>query len=299
MRMRRWFGGFLALAAAAAALPARGGAGTLACVDPAPTLAGRGRVQLETDFGPIRFDLFNAPGEIPAATAENFLGYVERGDYDGSFFHRLVPGFVIQGGGFTYDSANRYQEIPKDPPIVNQYRYCNKRGTIAMAKSPAGPNTATSEFFVNLSDSNAPGLEAQNGGFTVFARVMPQDMPIVDTIAALHREYGPFLIDDPLGEVFTNLPVKATLERPPDGFGCLKSINPDPHPDFGPTGDSECGSDPDLAAAVELWKDGMDPLVPPQLVMVQSVPEPGHAALLAAGAATLAALRLARRRHLS
>jgi cyclophilin family peptidyl-prolyl cis-trans isomerase len=300
MRMRRRIGAFLALTAAAAAglaEPARAGAPVLECSDPAP-LAGRGGVDLATDFGTIRFELLNAPGEFPAPTVENFLNYVERGDYDGSFFHRLIPGFVLQGGGYTYDPTNRYLEIAKDPPIANRYEYCNRRGTVAMAKTPINPDTATSEFFVNLADNSAI-LEPQNGGFTVFARVRPEDMAKIDAIAALHREYGPFMIDDPDAEAFTNLPVKSILQRPANGFGCLLSINPDPDPNLGPSGNNQCASQPELDAAIELWKDGMDASVPPQLVMVQSVPEPGQVALLAAGAATLFAARRASRRRVS
>jgi cyclophilin family peptidyl-prolyl cis-trans isomerase len=295
MRTLRWrIGSFLVLAAGLATLATQP-ALALTCVAPAP--GARDRVALNTDLGVLRLELFNLPGEVPAATAANFLNYMNRGDFDGSFFSRLVKNFVLQGGGYTWDAANGYQEVPQDPPIANQYRYCNVRGTVAMAKSPGDPNSATTEFFVNLVDNSAV-LEGQNGGFTVFARVVPADLPILDALAALHTEYGPFMIDDPLGAAFTSLPVKNVLQRDPGGFGCVAEIHPDPHPDLGPTGVQSCANTAAFDAAIELWKDAMDPRVPPQLVtMTVTVPEPGAALGLATGAATLAALRLASRRR--
>jgi cyclophilin family peptidyl-prolyl cis-trans isomerase len=297
MRTLRWrIGSFLVLGAGLTALaqPAR----ALTCVAPAPGV--RERVGLNTEYGMLRFELFNLPGEVPAATAANFLNYVNRGDFDGSFFHRLVPNFVLQGGGYTWDAVNGYQEVPQDPPIANQYRYCNVRGTVAMAKSPGDPNSATTEFFVNLVD-NSTVLENQNGGFTVFARVVPADLDILDALAALHTEYGPFFVDDPLGAVFTSLPVRNTLQRDPGGFGCIQAIQPDPHPDLGPMGTQNCANTAAFDAAIELWKDAMDPRVPPQLVTIDEVvvPEPAAALGLATGAATLAAVRLASRRRVS
>jgi cyclophilin family peptidyl-prolyl cis-trans isomerase len=298
MRTLRWrIGSFFVLAAGVAALATRP-ALALTCVAPAPGV--RERVGLVTDYGMLRLELFDLPGEVPAATAANFLNYVNRGDFDGSFFHRLVANFVLQGGGYTWDAVNRYQEVPQDPPVANQYRYCNVRGTVAMAKSPGDPNSATTEFFINLVDNSAV-LENQNGGFTVFARVVPADLHILDALAALHTEYGPFMVDDPLGAVFTSLPVKNILQREPGGFGCIQAIQPDPHPDLGPMGTQNCATTEAFDAAIELWKDAMDPRVPPQLVTIHEVvvPEPGAALGLATGATTLAVLRLASRRRVS
>jgi cyclophilin family peptidyl-prolyl cis-trans isomerase len=295
--------GFVAAFAAHAGGPALAG-GKPDC-DPVPVVANRKQAELHTDFGVIRFELLDEPGEAPETVA-NFLNYVRRGDYDGMFFHRLAKNFVLQGGGFTYDPVNRYQAIPTDPPITNQYGFCNVRGTVAMAKVGAQANSATNQFFINLIDNSLTLDEDQNEGFTVFAQVVPADMAIVDQIGALHWEYGPFMIDDPLADIFETLPVKHVLQRPPNGFGtCLKSIDPDPimPPNGpGPTGDaSDCmGNQAALEAAIDVWKEQMDPRVPPELVMVtQVVPEPGAVALLATGAATLALRRLARRRRLS
>ena len=115
----------------------------------------------------------------------NFLNYQGEGKYDGSFIHRSVPGFVIQGGGFTYDaSTNGAPPVQTDPPVVNEFGISNLRGTVAYAKSAGSVDSATSQFFFNLAD-NSQNLDDQNGGFTVFGRVLGDGMDTVDAIAAL------------------------------------------------------------------------------------------------------------------
>ena len=151
-------------------------------------------------------------------------------------------------------------------------------------------------------------------GFTVFAVVRPSDMAIVDQITALHREYGPVFVYDPddpgdpddvsVSPFLDNLPVLEILDRPPDGWGCVKFIDPDPVyvPQYQlwlPAADQEeCGLDQMLLdeAQALIWAQ-MSPQVPERLVVVQSVPEPGAVLQLAAGAATLSALWMARRRR--
>jgi len=115
----------------------------------------------------------------------NFLNYQGEGKYHGSFIHRSVPGFVIQGGGFTYDaSTNGAPPVQTDPPVVNEFGISNLRGTVAYAKSAGSVDSATSQFFFNLAD-NSQNLDDQNGGFTVFGRVLGDGMDTVDAIAAL------------------------------------------------------------------------------------------------------------------
>ncbi|XOV89504.1 MAG: peptidylprolyl isomerase [Pseudomonadota bacterium] len=129
------------------------------------------------------FELLMRDDSAPQ-TVQNFLNYVEDGDYNGTFIHRSVPGFVIQGGGYVFQSPDFVLSIPRDTPVVNEFGISNTRGTVAMAKLGGDPNSATSEWFVNLAN-NAANLDNQNGGFTVFAEVIGDGMEVVDQIAAL------------------------------------------------------------------------------------------------------------------
>jgi len=155
------------LAAAVLALGAAAGrAGTIATFE---TALGSFDVQLLDDETPI--------------TVQNFLNYVTDGDYTNSFFHRLAYGFVLQGGGFLCE-AGYYYYIEPDPNIPNEFHRSNVRGTIAMAKTEEGPDSATSQFFFNLADNSAD-LDHQNGGFTVFGYVLGDGMDVVDRLAGL------------------------------------------------------------------------------------------------------------------
>lgn len=138
------------------------------------------QVRVDTPLGAFTIQMYDdtAPG-----TVANFLQYIADGDFDDSFFHRSVPGFVVQGGGFTYTDAG-VGAVPTDAPIVNEYGASNTRGTLAMAKVADNPDSATSGWFVNLADNSA-NLDVQNGGFTVFAEVMGDGMDVVDAVAAL------------------------------------------------------------------------------------------------------------------
>jgi cyclophilin family peptidyl-prolyl cis-trans isomerase len=148
-------------------------------------------VQLDTLSGRINLEMLAA--DAPQNVA-NFLRYVDEGRYLNTILHRSIPGFVIQGGG--YYSRLPIEHIPTFPAVVNEFRRSNTRGTVAMAKLPettpgGGPNSATSEWFINLAN-NAANLDAQNGGFTVFARVISQGMAVADAIAALPRSSDDF-----------------------------------------------------------------------------------------------------------
>ena len=138
-------------------------------------------VRFHTSLGDIdvQLDATNAP-----KTVANFLGYVNRGDYANSIFHRSVPGFIIQGGGY-YVANGKVQLIPAQAAVVNEYHTSNLRGTIAMAKLGNDPNSATDEWFFNLAD-NSSNLNNQNGGFTVFGTVTnSHGLAVMDAIAAL------------------------------------------------------------------------------------------------------------------
>jgi len=133
-------------------------------------------VQLHTDLGDIRIELYDSVAPI---TVKNFLNYVDSGFYDGTIFHRIVPGFVVQGGGYTFDFA----EKKTNPEIKNESDngLKNDYKTIAMARYSA-PDSAASQFYFNLKDN--PSLNANGGanGYTVFGRVI-DGMDIVEKIA--------------------------------------------------------------------------------------------------------------------
>lgn len=139
---------------------------------PAGTLA-----HFHTPFGYLEVELYDKDKPI---TVGNFLHYVQSGAYSNEFCHRLVPGFVVQGGGFyaTNVGTTNWQAIAitNYPPITNEFGvgkfYSNVFGTIAMAKT-SDPNSATSQFFFNLADNSASLDNTNNsGGFTVFGHVI-------------------------------------------------------------------------------------------------------------------------------
>jgi peptidyl-prolyl cis-trans isomerase A (cyclophilin A) len=137
-------------------------------------------VIMQTPFGEVEIELFD---EETPQTVANFLKYVNDGAYANSFIHRSDPGFVEQGGGFSFiDGAP--VAIPTDPPVINEPGISNLRGTIAMAKRSGDPNSATSQWFFNLADNSA-NLDNTNGGFTVFGQVTGNGMDVIDQIAAL------------------------------------------------------------------------------------------------------------------
>lgn len=136
------------------------------------------RVALETNHGTIVLEL--NPEKAPI-TVENFLDYVDRGWYDGTIFHRVMDGFMIQGGGFD---TSMQKKITR-PPIKNEggNGLLNDRGTVAMART-GDPDSATAQFFINLQDNDFLNrAEAQDGvGYAVFGKVV-EGMDAVDAIA--------------------------------------------------------------------------------------------------------------------
>jgi len=136
-------------------------------------------VVIDSSAGAITVELDRAKAPI---SVENFLKYVDKGFYDGLTFHRVIPGFMIQGGGMT-ETNNRLAEKKEGafPPIKNESGngLSNARGTIAMARM-TDPNSATSQFFINLVDN--ANLDNYGGGYTVFGKVT-EGMDVVDAIA--------------------------------------------------------------------------------------------------------------------
>lgn len=138
------------------------------------------RIRFKTSEGDINLDLFDGTAR---RTVENFFNYINSNRYDNSIFHRLVNNFVLQGGGFGLSTnPQTVTTINTDPAITNEFGQQNNRGTIAMAKTPGNPNSATSQFFFNL--ANNSNLNTDNGGFTVFGRVASTaDQAVVDRFA--------------------------------------------------------------------------------------------------------------------
>lgn len=158
--------------------PGRATIATLAIFMSVPAWATN--VLFQTTLGTVEVELFD---DAAPATVANFLAYLNDGDYANSFIHRSVPGFVVQGGGFTFIDGVAVL-IPARPPVINEPGISNLRGTIAMAKLGGDPNSATSQWFFNTND-NAANLDNQNGGFTVFGQVVGPGMAVIDAIAAL------------------------------------------------------------------------------------------------------------------
>jgi peptidyl-prolyl cis-trans isomerase A (cyclophilin A) len=135
-------------------------------------------VVLSTTKGDIRIELHT---DAAPETVRNFLQYVDDGFYDGTIFHRVVPGFVIQGGGFIADMRQK----PTRPPIANEAAngLKNTRGALSMARTQ-DINSATSQFFINLKDNDVLDHGTRDYGYAVFATVV-EGMDVVDEIAAV------------------------------------------------------------------------------------------------------------------
>lgn len=139
------------------------------------------RVRLETTMGIIDLECLDA--QAPK-TVDNFLAYVDAGFYDGTLFHRVIPGFVVQGGGMVSGMKEKQTQAPIQNEADNGV--ANARGTVAMART-AELHSATSQFYINLKDNtplnHVPG-NPQRFGYCVFARVT-EGMDVVDRIAGV------------------------------------------------------------------------------------------------------------------
>lgn len=195
--MRKTLAGLfsLVLLAGCSLAPAR----SPAPADPYPRVAfitsmGNFVVQLDRERAPL--------------TVANFLHYVERGFYDGTLIHRVVPGFVIQGGGYT----TSYVRKRSGPPIPNESGngLSNLRGTIGMARE-TDAHSATAQFYINLADNRKLDPHPDRWGYAVFGTVVA-GMPVIDKIAAVKTGHaGPFEHDAPLTQVVI---VKAVELKP-------------------------------------------------------------------------------------
>ena len=161
-------------------------------VDPTPRV-----VLLETSLGAIRVEVY--PDKAPA-TVRNFLEYVREGHYNGTIFHRVIPSFMIQGGGMTPDMREKRTRRPVKNEATNGLK--NERGTLAMART-AVVDSATAQFFINLKD-NRPldhrDETARGFGYAVFGKVI-EGMDVVDRIAEVQTGRKAMHDDVPLEPV--------------------------------------------------------------------------------------------------
>ena len=177
-------------------------------------------VRTDTPLGSFIIETFD---DVTPITAQNFVDLAAGDNYDDMFIHRIDPTdplSIIQGGGFAYpEGATGPQNVPNNGTVVNEFDNwfdpniggleagtpLNTRGTVSMAKVANNPDSATSQWFINLSD-NAAILDPQNGGFTVFGHVLYDGMDTVDAIAALDIANA--------GAPFGELPVRGEIDGP-------------------------------------------------------------------------------------
>ena len=152
-------------------------------------------VKLETSMGNIVIELNEQEAPV---TVKNFLEYVEAGFYDGAIFHRIIPGFMIQGGGFTKEMTKKDTR----DPIINEAKngLSNERGSIAMART-SDPDSATAQFFINHSGNDFLNYVDENSaGYAVFGKVT-EGMDVVDAIASVETSTQNGMDDVPVEPV--------------------------------------------------------------------------------------------------
>jgi cyclophilin family peptidyl-prolyl cis-trans isomerase len=145
-----------------------------------PVWAANPVIELSTSLGPIRIELY---ADKAPKTVANFLQYAKERFYDGTIFHRVIPGFMVQGGGFTSDMEQKKTREPIANEAQNGLK--NTTGTIAMART-SNPHSATAQFFINVADNeflNFTGPTQQGFGYCVFGRVT-EGMDVVNQIVA-------------------------------------------------------------------------------------------------------------------
>jgi peptidyl-prolyl cis-trans isomerase A (cyclophilin A) len=151
-------------------------------------------IKFETSHGNFTIELFEKDAPV---SAKNFLTYVDDGFFDGTIFHRIVPGFVIQGGGLTADFRNKETRAPIANEAKNGLK--NTRGSLSMART-SDLSSATSQFFVNLSDNEFLDHGPRDFGYAVFGRVT-EGMDVIDKIARVGTGRRKGYQDAPLEDV--------------------------------------------------------------------------------------------------
>jgi cyclophilin family peptidyl-prolyl cis-trans isomerase len=151
-------------------------------------------VRVQTTMGVLVIELDSARAPL---TVANFLAYVKAGHYNGTIFHRVVPGFVIQGGGYT----DKNVEKPTAAPVVNESGngLSNRRGTVALART-GDPHSGTSQFYINMADNLALDPQPARWGYAVFGRVI-EGMDVVQKISESPTGVSGSLEDAPIKQV--------------------------------------------------------------------------------------------------
>jgi peptidyl-prolyl cis-trans isomerase A (cyclophilin A) len=150
-----------------------------AAVVPMSAAAADPQVDVKTSMGSFRIELY--PAKAPKSV-ENFLQYMKSGHYNGTVFHRVIPGFMVQGGGMTADMNQKPTRPPI--PIESKNGLKNDAGTLAMART-SDPNSATAQFFINVNNNDFLNYPGQDGyGYTVFGKVV-SGMDVVEKIVAV------------------------------------------------------------------------------------------------------------------
>ncbi len=158
------------------------------------------RVTIRTNYGEIQVELFN---EQAPATVKNFLSYVDRGFYNGTIFHRVIPNFMIQGGGYTPGMVEKATMAPVRNEAGNGLP--NRRGTLAMART-MDPHSATAQFFINVVDNpflNYRSPDPRGFGYCVFGRVI-SGIDVVDRIKSVATKNAGLHQDVPVRDVVIN-----------------------------------------------------------------------------------------------
>jgi peptidyl-prolyl cis-trans isomerase A (cyclophilin A) len=161
------------------------------------------KVKLSTSMGDIVVQLDKAKAP---KTVDNFVQYVKDGHYNGTVFHRVIDGFMIQGGGMTADMKEKSTRAPI--PLEADNGLKNDRGTIAMART-MDPNSATAQFFINVADNAALNARGPGNGYAVFGKVV-SGMDVVDKIRQVKTGFKPPHADVPVEPIVIK---KATLEK--------------------------------------------------------------------------------------
>ena len=154
-------------------------------------------IKLHTNYGVISIEL---DAEHAPESAKNFLDYASTGHYDNTLFHRVIDGFMIQGGGFSADMTQKPTQAPIKNEADNGLK--NLRGSVAMART-SDPHSATSQFFINVADNAFLDHKAPNGsgwGYCVFGTVV-EGMEVVDAIKAVKTGTKGFQQDVPVKDV--------------------------------------------------------------------------------------------------